>query len=169
MYCNYGPCIEDTTEILKRLLRIGRREMRMSFLEKLSKELGVTVFGLIILIIIFIVSGTWVVFIPAVLLFGLYYIVNESADNVIVSAIASYYGTSVIMSFIGLLIYYFPNTIGGGLFESGYILADYMTLNSIIDLIWKVQTDTWGIVYNWIVVSSTLLLIAGWKISQSSK
>jgi hypothetical protein len=139
----------------------------MRFLENLSKELGLTVFGLIVFIIIFLVSGTWVVFIPAILLLGLYYFINEITDNVVVSAIASYYGTSVIMSAIGLLIYYFPDTIGGGLFESGYLLVDFMTLNSIIDWIWKIQTDSWGIVYNWIVVSSTLLLFTGWRISQS--
>lgn len=140
----------------------------MDFLEKISKELGLTVFGLVFIIVIFIVSSTWVFFIPAILLLGLYYLVKEATDNVVLSAITSYYGTSVVMSVIGLLIYYFPNTIGGGLFESGYILADFMTLNRIIDWIWKIQTDSWGIVYNWFVISSAFILFTVWRIVQSN-
>lgn len=132
----------------------------MSLLEKISKELGISVAGVIILIIAFIVSGTWVVFIPILLVIGFTYIIYQEIENTLLSVVLSYYGTSVIMSTCGLLIYYFPNSIGGGLFESGYVLADFITLNNLIDWIWKIQTESWGIVYNWIIVSSAIIIFA---------
>lgn len=134
----------------------------MKLLENMSKELGISVVGLIILIIAFVVSGTWVVFIPIILIAVLTYFIYQMFENVIISAVLSYYGTSVIMSTSGLLIFYFPKTIGGGLFESGYVLADYITLNNIIDLLLKIQTDSWGITYNWLVVISFLLMVGVW-------
>jgi hypothetical protein len=121
------------------------------------KESELTPFGLIIGAGAVIISGTWVVFIPIALIIGIYYIVKDIASNNFVAGILAYYLTSVVMSIMGLLIHYLPNYIGGGLFETGYILADYLTLNSIIDWIIKIQTDSWGIVYNWIILSSAVL------------
>lgn len=131
----------------------------MDFLENISKKLGISVIGLVIFIIIFIVTGTWIVFIPLILIVTLYYIINTTIQNKMCSALLSYYGASVIMSVCGLLIFYFPNSIGGGLFESGYIIASFITLNSLFDLIFKIQTDNWGIIYDWIIVGSFVIFI----------
>lgn len=120
---------------------------------------GLTPVGLAIGVIAFVISGAWVVFIPIICIFIVYYVVRNYTKNMFFAALLSYYLTSVIMSVMGMLIYYFPHTIGGGLFESGYILADYFTLNSIIDWIIKIQIDSWGIVYNWMLVTSAVLVI----------
>lgn len=130
----------------------------MDFLENISKKLGISVIGLVIFIIIFIVTGTWIVFTPLILIVTLYYIINTTIENKMCSALLSYYGTSVIMSICGLLIFYFPNSIGGGLFESGYIIASFITLNSLFDKIFKIQTDNWGIIYDWIIVGSCVMI-----------
>jgi hypothetical protein len=131
----------------------------MDFLEHISKKLGIPVIGLVIFIIIFIVTGTWIVFIPLILIVALYYIINTTIENKMCSVLLSYYGTSVIMSICGLLIHYFPNSIGGGLFQSGYIIASFITLSGLFDIIFKVQTDSWGIVYDWVVVSSFVIIV----------
>lgn len=125
---------------------------------ELKKE-GFTTLGIIVGFVALLFSGAWVVLIPVILLLCTYYIVKDMFPNKIMASIVSYYFTSVIMSSIGLLIHYFPNKIGGGLFESGYIIADFMTLNSIIDWIVKIQTDSWGIVYNWVIVSTIPVFI----------
>jgi len=122
------------------------------------KKADITPIGLVIGIIAFIISGAWVVFIPIAFLIITYYLVKEHVKNKCIAVVVSYYINSIIMSFIGILIFYYPDTIGGGLFESGYILADFMTLNSIVDWIIKIQTDSWGIVYNWIIVCSAALI-----------
>lgn len=123
------------------------------------KKVGLTPIGLAIGVIAFVVSGAWVVFLPIACIVIVYFIVRNYTKNKFFAAFLSYYLTSVIMSIMGILIYYFPDTFGGGLFESGYILADFMTLNSIIDWIIKIETDSWGIVYNWILVTSAIMVI----------
>lgn len=121
---------------------------------------GLTSVGLIIGILAFVISGTWVVFIPIACILIIYYLIKDYVENGFYAALISYYVTSVAMSVMGILIFYFPNTIGGGLFEAGYVLADFFTLNSIIDWIIKIQTDSWGIIYNWVVVSSAIIITA---------
>jgi len=123
------------------------------------ENLGLTPIGLTIGIIAFVISGAWVVFIPIGFIIVTYYAVKGYVENKICAAILSYYITSVIMSIMGNLIYYFPNTIGSGLFEAGYLLADFLTLNSIIDWIIKIQTDSWGIIYNWVLVLSAIIVL----------
>lgn len=141
----------------------------MKLLERMSKELGLSVAGLIIIIVAFIISGTWVVFIPIALIVLATYFVYQTVDNIIISAILSYYCISVLMSVCGLLIHYFPNTIGGGLFEAGYILADVVTLSNIFDLLLKIKTDAWGITYNWIMVGSCGLIACVWFLYNKSE
>lgn len=127
----------------------------MEFFKKITKELGVSNAKSVLLIIVFVISGIWVAFIPILLIIVFYNYINQKIDNKILRALLSYYGVSVIMSSCGLLIFYFPDAIGG-LFESGYILADFITLNNIFDVILKIETDSWGIVYNWIIIASFL-------------
>lgn len=131
----------------------------MTDLRKIASFFGGSIIGLILGVVALIVTGLWVILIPIILLVILYYFIKANVKYKYLSIILAYYGTSVIMSIIAILLNYFPNTIGGGLFEAGYILADLITLNSIIDLLWNIQTDSWGTYYDWIIVISFMLII----------
>ncbi|MGD9909438.1 MAG: hypothetical protein AB7U79_02395 [Candidatus Izemoplasmatales bacterium] len=133
----------------------------MSHKSRFNQELkksGLTPIGFLIGIVAFVISGAWVIFISILFILLIYIIVNHYIQNKLCSSIISYYITSVVMSIMELLINYFPNSIGGGLFESGYIVADFITLSSIIDWIIKIQTDSWGIIYDWIIVMSAVIV-----------
>lgn len=130
-------------------------------LKNIASVFCVSIIGLVLGVIGLIVTGIWAILIPIVVIIFLYYLIDEYVENKFLSIFLAYYGTSVIMSIIALLLFYFPNTIGGGFFEIGYVLFDFITINSIIDWIWKIQTDSWGIYYNWIIISSFVLINAG--------
>lgn len=130
-------------------------------IERIAKATGVSVIGLIIGIVALIVTGIWVVFIPILLIVLAYFLIDALINNKILSVLLSYYFNSVIMSIISLLLFYFPSVFGGGLFESGYIIADFITMTSIIDWIFKIQTDAWGRYYNWGITGSFLAVIIG--------
>lgn len=141
----------------------------MKNLESIAKAAGVSVIGLIIGIIALIITGLWIVFVPILLILLVYILIDSFIDNKIFSALLSYYFNSVIMSIIALLLYYLPSVFGGGLFEAGYLLADFITMTSIIDWIFNIQTDAWGIYYNWGITVSFLVIIIGFIVYEVKK
>lgn len=90
-----------------------------------------------------------------------YFLIDAFIDNKILIALLSYYFKSIIMSIIALLLFYFSSVFDGGLFETEYIIADFIIMTSIIDWIFKIQTVAGDIYYNWGITGSFLVVVIG--------
>jgi hypothetical protein len=122
-------------------------------IDKIIKAiLGLSPFAIILGLYVLLTTDLIFLFLPLILWIVVSLIARLFIDNSVGLAILGFLFTTYIMSIMSLLIYYFPNTIGTGLFADGYTLASVITISNGLDLLFYAQTISIGIVFDWIVL-----------------
>lgn len=124
--------------------------MDLDDIMKILKELSPI--GTIALIYVLFSSGLIWYFVPIILWVIFSIVAYGIVQNKYISPLLGIAFTTFIMSIMGLLIHYFPNSIGTGLFADGYTFASVVTIGNLFDIFLNTYSKEIGIGFDWTVV-----------------